>query len=80
MDHVRCNRYVAPHVDGHRMTWAADGHLHDMDSLGRTLQLQIDLTQDRVGLPLDQDVWRGVVNTCRGAIMWSCVCCWGPRL
>ena len=43
-----------PHVDGHRM--------HDMGSLGRTLQ--IDLPRDWASLALRRDVWRGVVSRC----------------
>ena len=36
--------------------------MHDMGSLGRTLQ--IDLPQDWANLALHRDVWRGVVSRC----------------
>ena len=43
------------------LTWM-DTAMHDMDSLGRTLQ--IDLPRDWASLALHWDVWRGVVSRC----------------
>ena len=43
------------------LTWM-DTAMHDMGSLGRTLQ--IDLPRDWASLALHQDVWRGVVSRC----------------
>ena len=39
-----------------------DTAMHDMGSLGRTLQM--DLPQDWANLALYRDVWRGVVSRC----------------
>ena len=39
-----------------------DTAMHDMGSLGHTLQ--IDLPRDRANLALYRDVWRGVVSRC----------------
>ena len=39
-----------------------DTAMHDMDSLGRTLQ--IDLPRDWASLALHRDVWRGMVSRC----------------
>ena len=48
-----------PRPMGHpQLTWM-DTTMHDMGSLGRTLQ--IDLPRDWANL---RDVWRGVVNRC----------------
>ena len=43
------------------LTWM-DTAMHDMGSLGRTLQ--IDLPRDWASLALHRDVWRGVVSRC----------------
>ena len=43
------------------LTWM-DTAMHDMGSLGRTLQ--IDLPRDWANLALYRDVWRGVVSRC----------------
>ena len=43
------------------LTWM-DTAMHDMGSLGRTLQ--IDLPRDWANLVLHRDVWRGVVSRC----------------
>ena len=43
------------------LTWM-DTAMHDMGSLGRTLQ--IDLPRDWANLALHRDVWRGVVSRC----------------
>ena len=43
------------------LTWM-DTAIHDMDSLGRTLQM--DLPGDWGNLALYRDVWRGVVIRC----------------
>ena len=43
------------------LTWM-DTAMHDMDSLGRTLQ--IHLSRDWANLALHRDVWRGVVSRC----------------
>ena len=48
--------HIIPHL-----TWM-DTAMHDMDSLGRTLQ--IDLPRDWASLALHWDVWRGVVSRC----------------
>ena len=45
----------------HHLTWM-DTAMHDMSSLGRTLQ--IDLPRDWASLALHRDVWRGVVSRC----------------
>ena len=44
-----------------RLSWM-DTAMHDMGSLGRTLQ--IDLPRDWAKLALHRDVWRGVVGRC----------------
>ena len=36
--------------------------MHDMGSLGRTLQ--VDLPRDWANLALHRDVWRGMVSRC----------------
>ena len=43
------------------LTWM-DTAMHDMGSLGRTLE--IDLPRDWANLALYRDVWRGVVSRC----------------
>ena len=43
------------------MVWM-DTAMHDMGSLGRTLQ--IDLPRDWANLALHRDVWRGGVSRC----------------
>ena len=51
-----------PRPMGHpHLTWM-DTAMHDMGSLGRTLQ--INLPRDSANLALHQDVWRGVVSRC----------------
>ena len=36
--------------------------MHDMGSLGHTLQMQTDLARGRENLALYRDVWRGVAS------------------
>ena len=60
--------FFAHSIPGHprpigrpHLTWM-DTAMHDMGSLGRTLQ--IDLPRDWASLALHRDVWRGVVSRC----------------
>ena len=60
--------WVAHSIPGHprpigrpHLTWM-DTAMHDMGSLGRTLQ--IDLPPDWASLALHRDVWRGVNSRC----------------
>ena len=43
-------------------TFGPEQYTNDMDSLGRTLQ--VDLPRDWASLALHRDVWRGVVSRC----------------
>ena len=68
---LRVNTYrttFAHSIPGHHrpmgrphLTWM-DTAMHDMGSLGCTLQ--IDLPRDWANLALYRDVWRGVVSRC----------------
>ena len=74
LGHAACNDvmvkqlFFAHFIPGHsrpmgrpHLTWM-DTAMHDIGSLGHTLQ--IDLPRDWANLALYRDVWRGVVSWC----------------